>query len=366
VAVAEGFDVDVIATTDEGESRFETHEGASIFRIPVSHERGRGLGGVIREYLGFTLLAALLVAKRSLRRRYDVVHVNNPPDFLIVTALVPRLLGARIIFDIHDLAGDMFDMRFGERPGAVLAERALRGVERLAAAMADVVLTVHEPYRRELVARGVRGDKLAVVMNSIDENLLTGIHRVRAADEFAVVYHGTVTPHYGVKLLVEAVGEVVDDIPDVHAYVYGEGDAVQEASELAAFLSVADRTYFSGTYLPHREVLEKIATASVGVIPNMPTRLNQYALSSKLFEYVALRIPVVASGLPTLREHFGDDELWFFTPGDSRSLAAALRDVARNPVAAAERAEAAYERYRAYRWDINARRYADLLHKLAP
>ena len=78
------------------------------------------MGEVAREYLGFTFLASFRAALLAVDRRYDVVHVNNPPDFLIVSAFVPKLLGARVIFDVHDLAPDMFAMRFGRRPAARL------------------------------------------------------------------------------------------------------------------------------------------------------------------------------------------------------------------------------------------------------
>ena len=93
--------------------------------------------------------------------------------------------------------------------------------------------------------------------------------------------------------------------------------------------------------LPHREVLERVAGASVGVVPNRPIPLNRFALSSKLFEYVALGIPAVVSDLPTLREHFSPQEVCFFRPGDATALAEALLAVARDPQAAATRARAA-------------------------
>jgi glycosyltransferase involved in cell wall biosynthesis len=101
------------------------------------------------------------------------------------------------------------------------------------------------------------------------------------------------------------------------------------------------------------------------VVPNRPTRLNHYALSSKLLEYVELGIPVAVAGLPTLREHFADDEVFFFTPGDSEALAAALRAIAREPDAARARAAAARRRARAYAWEANAARYVRLLDDLS-
>ena len=62
-----------------------------------------------------------------MRRRYAIVQVHNPPDFLLLAALGPRLLGARMILDVHDLAPDMFNMRFGGRRGAATAEWILVG-----------------------------------------------------------------------------------------------------------------------------------------------------------------------------------------------------------------------------------------------
>jgi glycosyltransferase involved in cell wall biosynthesis len=74
---------------------------------------------------------------------------------------------------------------------------------------------------------------------------------------------------------------------------------------------------------------------------------------------------VVSARLPTLAEHFADHEVGFFAPGDARSLAAALLDVARHRDRAAARARAARDRYEEYRWPVNAERYARLLGRLA-
>ena len=111
---------------------------------------------------------------------------------------------------------------------------------------------------------------------------------------------------------------------------------------------------FTDRYLPHAEVLERVRSANVGVIPNLPTQLNRFALSSKLFEYVALGVPVVSADLPTIREHFADDEVRFFRAGDGDALAEALLDVASDVAAARARAERALQRYEAYRWPRNA------------
>jgi glycosyltransferase involved in cell wall biosynthesis len=362
VAIEEGWEVDVLATRQPGERAKEVVEGARVRRLPIAHRRGRGVLRVAAEYLGFTLLATAQASRLAGRRRYSAVHVHNPPDFLIVAATVPKLLGAKVIFDVHDLSDDMFAMRFGNRRGASVFDRTLRLLERAATRFADFVITVHEPYRNELMRRGVPPEKTTVVMNTVDERLLPSARREND-NGFRIVYHGTVTPPYGVNLLVEAVARVAADVPDLRLDIYGDGDAVPEVRALIEKRGVADRVTLSARYLPHAEVLERVQLASVGAIPNLPVRFNRFALSTKLFEYVALGIPVVCADLGAIREYFSDSEMLFFTAGDAEALAAVLLETRRGPAAAAARSQAALRRYEGYRWPAQARRYAEVLDR---
>jgi glycosyltransferase involved in cell wall biosynthesis len=110
-------------------------------------------------------------------------------------------------------------------------------------------------------------------------------------------------------------------------------------------------------------VLERVQHASVGVIPNLPVRFNRMALSTKLFEYVALGVPVVSADLPSIREHFADSEVLFFGAGDADALATALMDTWHDREAASARSQLALRRYEGYRWAAQARRYAELLDR---
>jgi glycosyltransferase involved in cell wall biosynthesis len=362
-AVEAGFGVHVVALRRADEPETDSVDGVAVWRLPRRRHRGGGLVSMVREYGGFTTLAAVKAARLTRRHRYDVVQVHNPPDFLVLAALIPRALGARIVLDVHDLASDMFLMRFGRRPGTRVAERALRLVERWAARASDAVLTVHEPYRAELTARGVSASKIVVVMNSLDERLLPPPRKAEADGPTRVVYHGTVTPHYGVHLLVEAAALLAPLVPNLRVEIHGEGDAVAGLRRRARELGVEGVVAVSGVYLSRAEVLRAIQGASVGVIPNLPSRLNRFALSTKLFEYVALGIPVVSADLPTIRAHFSDDEVRYFRAGDSRALAEALADVAGHLDAAAARAEAARRRYEAYRWEQSKDAYLRVLRR---
>lgn len=366
-ATAAGYDVHIVSLGGRNEAAQEVIEGARVHRVAIQHRRGFGLLRTTVEYVRFSFAASVAVARLHRRHRFAVVHVHAPPDFLIAAAVVPRLRGAKVILDIHDLSPDMFGARFGDSPAGRVLAALLRAVETLSCHLADRVVTVHEPYRAELGAHGVPLEKITVLMNSPDVDL---IDRARlsvpaSAVDFEVAYHGTVTSWYGVDLLVRAVGQLVPEFPGLRAVVLGEGDALEDVMSLAAEIGVADRIEFSGRYLPIEQALARVSTASCGVIPNRASRLNRFALSSKLFEYIALGVPVVVTRLETLAAHFGKEEVVFFEPGDADALAAAVKSVAADPISAAARAERARVRAREYSWATSAARYVALLGSLA-
>ena len=365
-AIEAGWKVDVIAMSTPDEPATEIVEGSRVFRLPVSRRRGGGALATVREYLGFTFLAAAKVAALDRQSRYRIVHVHSPPDFLIMAALVARLRGAQVILDIHDFSHLIFASRFGGRRGMPQATRILEIVEQVAARLATAVITVHDPYRRALEARGVPSGKTTVVLNSIDERLLpTGEAPSPASEGFRIVYHGTLTPVYGVEVLVEAAALVAPEEPRLRVEIYGEGDALERVRARISQLGITDRVYLSGRFLPSAEVLERVRFASVGVIPNLPGELNEGTLPTKLLEYVALGVPAVSADLSAIRAHFSSDEVLYFPAGDAAALAEALREVAADPAAALARAEAAKRRYENYRWEYSAARYVALLERLA-
>jgi glycosyltransferase involved in cell wall biosynthesis len=366
-ALAAGWEVDVVAMRKADEPPRETIDGVAVYRLPLSHEWGSGAVAVAREYFGFTALATAKVARLMRRRRYTVVQVHNPPDFLILAAFVPRILGARVVFDIHDFAPELFAMRFGARTGFRFANGLMQRTERLATRFANAIVTVHQPYRRALEARGVPPRKITIVHNSLDERLIPATPLAQAAtDGFRVVYHGTITPYWGVVLLIDAAAQILDDVPNLRVEIYGDGDALPEVRARISELGLTQRVYLSGRFLPQPEVLARVRSASVGVICNLPEERNQTAIPVKLFEYARLGVPIATADLRAIREHFCSREVRFFRAGSADDLAEALREIAMTPELAQARAEAARRRYEEYAWPVSARRYVELLESLHP
>lgn len=369
-----GFEVHVLSLRGSNESPHETIDGIVVHRAPLSHRRGGSLAMILVEYVAFCVYATAWLGWATLRKPFGIIHVHNPPDFLIVSSVLPRLRGAKTILDVHDLSSHMFGVRIVGATGRVVS-RALVLVERLAGRFADRVITVHEPYRAELVRHGIDASKIEVVMNAVDDVVLARAASRGAAisppdTRFRIAYHGTLTHWYGADLLVEALAAMRDRGLDAGALIIGAGDAVPDLRARVAALDLGEWVRLTGRYLPIEKALATVKGADCGVIPNRPSEINRFALSSKLFEYVALDIPVVVARLLTLNEHFTDDEVTFFEPGDPTSLAAALSWVATNPESARAKALQAKRRAEAYSWPASRSAllglYADLTDAPVP
>src|SRR5690606_28501040 len=100
----QGYTVDVICLRQEGAPKNSIDSGGiNVYRLPLKRHRSGGFFLQLLEYLAFFILVFVKLIALHGKERYGVVQVHNLPDFLIFAALFPRLTGARLILDLHDL-----------------------------------------------------------------------------------------------------------------------------------------------------------------------------------------------------------------------------------------------------------------------
>src|SRR5437870_13276125 len=85
---------------NEREPRHENVNGVNVSRLPFRRYRGGKLA-YVGQYSAFIPITFVYLTIRSLRKRYDFIHVHNMPDVLVFSAFVPKLLGATAVLDLH-------------------------------------------------------------------------------------------------------------------------------------------------------------------------------------------------------------------------------------------------------------------------
>ena len=109
----EGMSIDLICEYEDKSAKKETVGNLRITRIPIRHFRG-GAVSYAYQYFSFIFISAWILAWRSLRKRYDLVYVHNMPDVLVACALIPKLLGAKVILDQHDPMPELMQTIFNK------------------------------------------------------------------------------------------------------------------------------------------------------------------------------------------------------------------------------------------------------------
>ena len=306
---AHGWDVEVICpkgtrTDREPES---VVDGVRVHRFPLTMATG-GPRGYVAEY-GTALWHMLRLALRARARgRIDVVHLCNPPDLLFVVGFVLRLLGARVVFDQHDLCPELYLSRFGRGRDALY--RLTRVLEWLTYRVADVVISTNDSYRAVATGRGgVPASRVVVVRSAPDTARFRPVQpdpALRRGREHLLCYLGVMGPQDGVDRAVRALAEpALRARQDWHAAFVGDGDARGAAMKLAAELGIADRVTFTGR-VPDDDLLRHLSTAAVCLAPDPPGPLNDVSTMNKILEYMAVGRPTVSFDLVEARVSAGD------------------------------------------------------------
>jgi glycosyltransferase involved in cell wall biosynthesis len=362
--VAAGHQVDLFCLRARGEAAEERMRRIRVVRLPV-HRAFSGFAGHLAEYLAFAGIAALRLAREHGRRRYRLVQVATLPDFLAFVAAPLKLSGVPLLLDLHEDMPEFFRDRFAH-PALQPLLPAIRGAAKASAWVADELITVHEPLRELSIARGVPPDKISVVMNSADADLFDAARHPRRPfmedGELRLIHHSNLQRIYGLEVLIDAVALIGPDLP-IRADIYGDGPLRSQLEAAVERTGTADRVHLNGP-VPIDELPALIAAADVSVIPSLPEPYMHYSLSTKLLEYAALGMPIVASDLRTIRAHFTDAAIHYVPGGDPEALAGAFRSVAADPVGTARLGAEARRQEAQYEWAEQARRYVAIVERL--
>jgi glycosyltransferase involved in cell wall biosynthesis len=361
-----GYEVDVICLRDSGEPRLTTVDGVQVHRLPVWRDKSRGLLAQLLEYLAFFVLAFICLSRLHLRRRYDVVQVHNLPDFLVFVALVPKLTGARVILDLHDLMPEFYAELF-RRSLDSLPVRLIRWQERLSCRFADHVITVTKLWRQTLIERRQPADKVTVVMNVADDRIFhrdVTIDAARDDGRFRLIYHGVMGQRHGLDLALRAISLVRRTAPDIHLTLHGGGEYRGTLVSLTKELDLQDHVQFSTHFVSTADLAKWLKRMDLGIVPYRNGLFTGGILPTKLMEYAALGIPAIAARTPAIAAYFDEMMVQFFTPGDVEDLARCILDLYSDRKRLAQLAQGAKKFNQRYNWAKIGAEYVTLVGRL--
>lgn len=346
----------------ESSPRLETLNGVTVRRLQLRVRDEKRKAAYLFRVLRFLALSFWALSSQHLKRRYDVVHVHNVPDFLVFAALVPRLSGARVILDIHDILPEFFASKFGGGERS-LYFKVLQFIERISCAFAHHVIISNHLWLERITARSVPPVKCSAIINYVDQAVFDKRSRSRADRRPFIIFPGGLHWHQGLDIAIRAFARVHQKHPNAEFHIYGEGPMKSALMNLASELRVSQSVQFFHP-LPLRQVADVIANADVGVVPKRADSFGNEAFSTKILEFMSQGIPVVASETKIDRYYFDDSIIRFFPSGDHEALAAALDQVLTTPGLAATLVRNSERFLQENNWSTRKRDYLAIVDNL--
>ncbi|MCS6880715.1 MAG: glycosyltransferase family 4 protein [Oscillochloridaceae bacterium] len=360
-----GHMVDVVCLRDHPrQAPQERIDGVNVYRLPMEHQR-RGKLHYLYEYLGGFVLLSLALIWLHLRRRYDVIVTTNMPDLTTFAAALPKLLGARVVFDLHECMPEIFMVKYGIGPRHPVV-RLLSAMEQAAIAFADYAITCTEEMKRIFVARGAPADKFAVFLNTSNEAIFRPLEAASppAPDTFTLMTHGSIEERYGHATAIRAVALLRAHIPGLRFEIFGDGTARQRVEQLTRELGVDDIVCFHG-YVSFEDLVRAINRADIGVVTIEQRPEMRWVHTLKMFDYLAVGKPVVISRLRAVEDYFDDTCLTYFDHNSPEALAEAVLMLYRNPELRQNRVRNASKVYETLRWPVQAVEFVALIERIA-
>jgi glycosyltransferase involved in cell wall biosynthesis len=321
-----GYQVSVISPESSRLPSRVVVEGIVVYGFPQL-SLGSGTLGYLLEYVYATLAIALTTAFAWFTERFDIVHVANPPDCLVLVTAFYKLFGVKVIYDQHDLSPELYVARFST---AIWVLSALQlSLERISYKLADHVIVTNESAMKIAVARGgVPQSKVTVVRNGpLMERFETDEKDAELLKKAAniIAFAGITGYQDGLDYLCNSLQMLRHEFgkEDFFCVVMGDGDALSWTKERAQQLGIDDKMWFTGWIDQSDVYCRYLSTADVCVAPEPSNSYNDRSTFVKIMEYMASGKPIVAFDLPENRFSAGPSAL-YAAPNSCQDFAAKL------------------------------------------
>ncbi|HEU6449327.1 MAG TPA: glycosyltransferase [Verrucomicrobiae bacterium] len=356
--------VDVLAIKkDPGQGDVEKINGVRVHRLQLRTNKNQQYEfAYLLPLLKFCWRSAAWLARRKRNERFDLIHVHNVPDFLVFATWAPKLAGAKIILDIHDILPEFYASKFHHN-GSDLKTRLLKKVELASARFANHIIISNHLWRDKFASRSAPPEKCSVFLNHVDRNIFHPRPRTRTDGKFIILFPGGLQWHQGLDIAIQAFARAAKMMPNAELHIYGDGNVRGDLILLAQQLAVADKVQFRHL-LPVQEIADVMANADLGIVPKRADSFGNEAYSTKIMEFMSLGIPVIVSRTKIDSYYFDDSLVRFFESGNADDLANAMVELFQQPDFRQRLVASARDYVRQNNWDIKRDEYLNLVDLL--
>jgi glycosyltransferase involved in cell wall biosynthesis len=358
-----GDTVDIIALRSDGRPKFEVVDGVNVYGIQLRIRDERGPLTYLLRILRFFLHSAATITKRNIANPYHLIHIHSVPDFLVFAGLIPKLSGVPVILDIHDILPEFYSCKFNVPPDSV-AFKLLLLLEKASTSFANHVIIANHLWHERLVSRSVRAEKCTAIRNYPDPRQFVARLKAKSEEKILVMYPGTLNSHQGLDIAIRAFAKIRKRLPNGEFHIYGEGPMKPQLAALAKGLGLNGSVLFKD-FVPVEQIAKLMAETDLAVVPKRASSsFGTEAASTKVFEFLALGVPVIVSRTKIDSFYFNDSTVKFFESENVDDLARCMLQLAHDPLLRSHFARNGLKYAQQNSWDLKQQDYLRLVDSL--
>ena len=218
-------------------------------------------------------------------------------------------------------------------------------------------------WGERITSRSLPAEKCSVIMNYPDPELFFPRKQKERRDKFILVYPGTLSKHQGVETAIRAMEFVRKKVPLAELHIYGAGTDEEIFQELTDTLGLSAYVHFHGL-LSLEDVGRAMADADVGIEPKLGGLFSDEAFSTKIFEFMMMGVPVIASDTKIHRYYISEGLVSFFKNGNVKDLAEKICEMYENEGLRAKKIKKSESYIATQSWAVKKSEYLNVVERL--
>jgi len=274
---------------------YKTIEEIDVYQYRNFLEGARTFG-LLLEYFLASISIILYSLKIYSKNPFNIIHLANPPDFLIILFFPYKFLKVKIIFDHHDLSPELFIEKFESKS---LLYKLLLFFEKLSYLLSDIIIVTNNSIKKTGGKRNnIRADKIFVVRNGPDLKIVHSYSiekKLEKRAKYLVGFVGKMDPQDGLLKLVYSVEHIVQNrgFKDFRVLLIGDGTDRKRIERVIKNKMLEEYFIFHGAEYNKEKLFRLLSSVDVCVDPAKETKLSNKSTHIKISEYMALEKPII-------------------------------------------------------------------------
>lgn len=231
---------------------------------------------------------------------YDFLYERYALNNFAMAHLAQRS-GLPLVLEVNDAT-------IIERSRPCLQKRLSRFVEKKVFDRSRLLITISNYFKQLIIEQhGIPEAKILVLPNAVDPNRfkINPLSKLQKEDlgikaKYIIGFVGAFVQWHGLSFFIQAISDLLEKM-DIHVLLVGDGPARKDVDRVINVLNIHNRVTITG-FIDAQNIPYYIELFDIGLVPNS----NMHCSPMKIFEYMAMGIPVIAPAYPPIREIIDD------------------------------------------------------------